>query len=130
VARGDIPDNVQALVADCLSSITQLDLLLLLHSSPDRAFAPDEVGRDLHIPDRFVRGQLVELAAAGVVTASEDEPLTFRFDRQGPRARDVDALADAVARRKRAVHNLILAGPSDDVQLFSDAFRLRKKEKD
>ena len=130
MARGDLPDNVRSLVADCLSSITQLDLLLLLHGSPERSFGAAELSRSLRVPERFVTGQLVDLTAAGVVAAEDADPPSWRFAAGGARARDVRDLAEAVERRKRAVHSLILSGPSDDVQLFSDAFRLRKREKD
>ena len=126
----NLPPGVQAFVTECLSSITQLDLLLLLHASPDHAFSASELSRHLRIPERFVTGQLVDLSAAGVVAAVDGDEPAWRFAATGPRARDVDALAEAVGKRKRAVHNLILSGPSDDVQLFSDAFRVRKREKD
>ena len=123
MARGDLPHNVTVLVADCLSSITQLDLLLHLHATPDRTFGAEDLGRRMRLPARMVTGQLVDLAAAGLVTADEQG---WRFHAAGPRAGDVDDLAEAAARRRRAVQDLILAGPSDDVQLFSDAFRLRR----
>lgn len=123
-----IPDNVQTLVRECLSSIAELDLLLLLHASPQRTFTPTELSRQLRVTERFATGRLVDLSASGLVVEEGDGAYRYAFD--GPRARDVDDLVAAVDRRKRAVHNLILSGPSDDVQLFSDAFLLRKKEKD
>lgn len=129
MAPGDrIPRDVSVFVREHLQSITQLDLLLLLHAAPGRRWTAAEVGRQLRVPERFVTGQLVDFSRTGVVEADDADPPGFRFDAGGPHAGVVEALADAVRRRKRAVHDLILSEPSSDVQLFSDAFRLRRKD--
>ena len=123
-----IPRDVSVFLREHLQSITQLDLLLLLHGAPGRRFTAVQVSRELRVPERFVTGQLVDFARSRVLTADDADPPTWRFDPAGPHARVVGELADAVRRRKRAVHDLILAEPSSDVQLFSDAFRLRRKD--
>jgi hypothetical protein len=128
VARRRIPPAVRALIAEHVHSITQLDLLLLLHGAGGRAFTATEVCRELRIPERLAKGQLLDLTAAGLLAVDESEPTTFRFDREGRHAAVVTELGRCVAERKRAVHDLILAAPSDDVQTFSDAFRLRSED--
>jgi hypothetical protein len=127
VARGGIPPPVRDLIAAHVHSITQLDLLLLLHGAGGRAFSAAEVCRELRIPERLAEGQLLDLTAAGLLTG-DASPNSFRFDREGRHAPVVAELARCVAERKRAVHDLILASPSDDVQVFSDAFRLRRED--
>ena len=125
---GKIPKDVRAFVTQHLHAISQLDLLLLLHGQPGRAFTAADVSGTLRIPERFAAGQLLDLTAAGVLAADAADPPAWRFDPEAPRARVVDELAECVRQRKRAVHDLILTGPSDDVQVFSDAFKLRRDD--
>jgi hypothetical protein len=128
VARGRIPPQVRALITANIHSITQLDVLLLLHGAGGRALTAEEVCRELRIPERLAAGQLVDLTAAGLLATEGGPPPAYRVDRHGRDAGAVDELARCVAERKRAVHDLILTGPSDDVQVFSDAFRLRRED--
>jgi hypothetical protein len=123
-----IPRDVSAFVREHLQSITQLDLLLMLHAAPGRRFTAADASRELKVPERFVTGQFLDFERAGVVQSDDAEPPTWRLDTAGPHARVVADLADWARRRKRAVHDLILSEPSSDVQLFSDAFRLRRKD--
>src|SRR5687767_4484067 len=119
-----LPRDVSVFLREHLQSITQLDLLLLLHTAPDRRFTATEVSRELRIPERMATGQLLDLARSGVLVAEDTEPPCWRFDPAGEHARVVSALAEVASKRRRAVHDLILSEPSSDVQLFSDAFRL------
>jgi hypothetical protein len=130
VARGGIPQPVRALIADHVHSISQLDLLLFLHGAGGRALTAADVSRELRIPERLAEGQLLDFTAAGLVVADTAAPPSFRLDRESRHAPVVAELGRCVAERRRAVHDLILTGPSDDVQVFSDAFRLRREDDD
>jgi hypothetical protein len=124
-----IPREVRSFVTDHIHSITQLELLLLLHDDPQQAYTPADASRALRAPERLLGGQLADFYAAGVLTADEQTaPLAYRFSTAGRHTTAVDELAVCVRQRKRAVHDLILRGPSSDVQVFSDAFRLRKDD--
>jgi hypothetical protein len=128
MARGAIPRAVRAFVTEHVHSITQLELLLLLHGEPEQAWTAADASRALRAPERLLAGQLADFYAAGVLTAAGTDELAYRFSAGGPHARAVDELAATVRQRKRAVHDLILRGPSGDVQVFSDAFRLRRDD--
>ena len=128
MARGGIPPAVRALIAEHVHSITQLDLLLLLHRAGGRALTAAEVCRELRIPKRLAQGQLLDFTAAGLLATDGAGPDAFRFDGQGRHAAAVAELDRCAAERKRAVHDLVLASPSNDVQVFSDAFRLRRDD--
>ena len=129
MARGaGIPRDVRAFVTEHVHSITQLELLLLLYDEPARAWTAAEASRALRAPERLLGGLLTDFYAAGVLMADETDEPAYRFGATGPHARAVDELAASVRQRKRAVHDLILRGPSSDVQVFSDAFRLRRDD--
>jgi hypothetical protein len=128
MARGGIPRDVRSFIADHVHSITQLELLLLLHGEPEQPWSAAEASRALRAPERLLGGQLADFYAAGVLTASPSDVPEYSFSTTSPHARTVDALAACVRQRKRAVHDLILRGPSSDVQVFSDAFRLRRED--
>ena len=123
-----IPRDVSLFLREHIRSITQLDLLLLLHAAPGRRFTAGQASAELRVPERFVTGLLVDFARSQVLVVDDADLPTWHFDPAGPHARVVTALAELVSKRKRAVHDLILAEPSSDVQLFSDAFRLRRRD--
>jgi hypothetical protein len=128
MGRNDIPPDVTRFIGEHLRSITQLDVLLLLRESPDRWFSAQEVSRRLRAPERLVNAQLLDLLRADVLVFDAEQDPRWRFHATGPHAATVAALREAVRHRKRAVHDLILAGLDDDVQAFSDAFRLRRRD--
>ena len=129
MAPGDrIPRDVSLFLREHLQSTIQLDLLLLLHDRPGQAFTAPEASRALRVPERFVTGQLLDFARSSVLAMDDQEPPSWRFEPSGPHAPVVGELAECVRKRKRAVQDLILSAPSSDVQLFSDAFRLRRDD--
>jgi hypothetical protein len=123
-----IPREVSVFLREHLHSTTQLELLLLLHGRPGQPFTAADASRALRVPERFVTGQLLDFARSDVLAMDDQDPPTWRFETGGPHAHVVGALAECVRKRKRAVHDLILSAPSSDVQLFSDAFRLRRDD--
>jgi hypothetical protein len=125
---GGIPREVRSFIRDHLHSITQLELLLLLHGDAGQSYTAADAGRALRAPERLMGAQLTDFYAAGVLSADEGEVPAYRFDPAGRHARVVGELATCVRQRKRSVHDLILMGPSSDVQTFSDAFRLRRDD--
>jgi len=65
-----ISEQVCALIVQRNDSVVQLELLLLLHAEPARAWTAAEVARQLRIA--WATGQLGELAARGLVAPATD----------------------------------------------------------
>ena len=128
MAREPIPREVRTLVTAHLHSISQLDVLLFLVEHAGTEHTAAGVAQALRAPERLVAGSLADFATAGLVALAGGEGPAYRFDPGAPRGADVETLAACVRHRRRAVHDLILGGPSTDVQTFSDAFRLRKDD--
>lgn len=122
-----IPQNVQALIAAHISSVVQLELLLLLHGEPARERTPTDISKELRVDAGWVAGQLRELAAAGLLTQTDGPNPAFRYQAARPELHDaVEGLARAYTERRVTVIGLIFSKPSDPIRSFTDAFRLRR----
>jgi hypothetical protein len=121
---GGIPERVRALILRDINSVEQLEALLLLRGAPDRSWSPEDVAGELRTHPHSAGLRLADLAKGRLV--EEAEPGRFRYAPSTLQvARDVDALADAYAKRRVSVISAIFSKPSEAVRSFSDAFRLR-----
>jgi hypothetical protein len=123
----DLSPDVRAFIAGQVASVVQLETLLMLHGSPERQWAADEVARDLRIDRAWAEGQLEALCRQGLaVGRDEADGWRYRYGAAAPVGPTIDALARAYAERRVTVISLIFAKPADALRAFSDAFRIRK----
>lgn len=118
--------EIRQFVVDHISSVAQLEVLLLLHSAPTRTWTASEVNTMLYTSVPLCAEHLADLQKRGLLAAVGPEA---RFQYQ-PRTPDlsatVEALARAYAERRVALITLIYSKPVDSARSFADAFRLRK----
>lgn len=128
----EIPEDVRALIAAHISSVVQLELLLLLRSQPTRQRSAAEISRELRIDQGWVAGQLRELCAAGLLACTDGPNVAFQYNSAAPPEihQAVDGLENAYAERRVTVIGLIFSKPTDPIRSFSDAFRLRRDKGD
>jgi hypothetical protein len=127
MGAGGIPESVRRLIADHVKSVEQLEVLLLLRAHPDRDWSGEEVSRTLQSQPESAAARLADLAARGFCAPSAESEARYRYaPATAALARAVDELADCYARRRHTVITLIFESPSDAIQSFADAFRLRK----
>ena len=125
MSRG-LPDPVRRLITEHIHSVEQLEVLLLLHRTPDRDWSAEEASAHIHTQTHSVAGRLAELHAQGFLDREDrDGTLRYRFSARSGRAADVAALGDCYARRRVTVISTIFSAPSENIRSFSDAFRLR-----
>jgi predicted ArsR family transcriptional regulator len=123
VAEG-LPDDVSRFIDAHISSVEQLEGLLILKNEPDASRSAGDIAKRLYTSEDSVRDRLDDLHSQGLVGRDRDG---YSFAPRNQKLRDdIEKLAEFYAKRKVAVINQIFAGPSDDVQSFADAFRLRK----
>lgn len=122
-----IPPDVKQFIADHIDSVLQLEILLLLLNHPQQEFTVDDIVTELRVDLAFVREQLDNLCARGMLTCTSDANKKYRY---GPRApethRAIEGLRTAYADRRVSVISLIFAKPVDKLRSFADAFRLRR----
>lgn len=127
MAQNEIPKEVLAFLADHISSVVELEALLLLHGTAGRAWTAGEIARELRIDAAWPATQLQGLCDKGILSCGTGSEAVYTFDPKvaGVRA-TVDALAHAYADRRVTIIGLIFSKPVDKLKSFSDAFRLRK----
>lgn len=106
--------------------MTQLELLLLLHRDPAATWTPERVAAEMRYPSSWSADQLERFARAGLFDEAGSD--AFRYRANNDRAGIVDELAELYRRRRTSLTSLIFTRAADEVQLLSDAFRIRRKE--
>ena len=107
-----------------------LEVLLCLRSHGDDPVTAGALSRELRIPEEAAAAHLEEFSHLRLARAEGAQPRSYRYAAARDIGRTVDELADAYARRKTSVISLIYSKPSDQVQSFADAFRIRRREDD
>jgi len=128
-----LPPDVLAFLRERVSSVAELDVLLLLHRDPERAWTAQSASVELYRPDVWVAGQLEGMVATGLARRQEGEPPSYRWDPADPGiAVTVKRVAEAFRLRHTSVIGAIYAPRGGAAERFADAFRLRpdKEEED
>jgi hypothetical protein len=129
VSEGDITPEIQRLVAEHIDGADQLDILLLLHSAPDRGWTAREVSESVFTVPTAATMRLEQLVQAGFLasTGSADPRYTYRpaTDLLG---RQVDTLAAVYRANRVAVIQLVFQKAADPLKSFANAFRLRRED--
>lgn len=118
------PDLLQ-FIQSSIRSVWSLELLLHLRRHSSRYWKPDELVRELRASDFIVSEGLLALQTAGLVTPEGDGMYRYR-----PASADLDRLVGLLERqygeRPQSVTKAIFSAPSDKLQTFADAFRLKR----
>jgi predicted transcriptional regulator len=124
-----IPEEVRNFLLQCIDSVEQLEVLLLLHRTPEQAWSPETVAQALYSNPGSIQRRLAGLHANGLLASTASS--AYRYQ---PKTSALDAtvrlLADTYRERRVAVITVIASKPMENVRAFSDAFRLRKKDKE
>ena len=107
----------------------QLEILLLLHQHPGRAWTAETVARELRISALSAGDRLEDLTRAAILSRVEGGTAEYGYAPASPKLEEaVSGLATAYAERRVTVINLIFSKPVDKIRTFADAFRLRKDD--
>lgn len=125
-----IPDAVRHFIADSIDSAEELDLLLLLHRTPDRAWDAETASQVVYSVPQSTRDRLVALARKGL--AREQPGAAGGAFRYAPATAEltgvVEELASVYRERRAEVVSLVLAKGVDPLRSFADAFKLKKRD--
>jgi hypothetical protein len=125
-----LPEDVHRFILSTIESVEQLEVLLLMHGAPDTSWTPEAIAQQLYSTPSSIRVRLEALSRQELV-APEGPQSSFRY--QPPSAgvaATINRVAECYRERRVAVITLIASKPLENVRAFSDAFRLRKKDRD
>jgi hypothetical protein len=122
-----LPLTVRQLLSRHIQSVEQLEVLLLMHREPHRAWSAAEVYSVIRSSEASIAARLAAFAKEGLLAEEGGSPPTYRY---APRSTDVRSAVDDTAAAYKTwrirVVEAIFAPPSDPVRSFADAFKLRK----
>ena len=123
----EFPHDVQRFLSEHISSVAQLEVLLLLRGQREREWTPSEVAKELYTTSEIVADQLGDLQRRGLLAVGDGPDPRYRFWPATPELDEQITRLDAVYHERRvAVITHIYSQPLDKVRTFADAFRLRK----
>ena len=117
-------DDALDFARTAFSSIWALEVLLLLHRTPERSWQDADLIGALRANARVVAESLASLQGKGLVT--KDDAGQYRYSPASiTLGSAVDALAELYGRKPMAVTNAVLSSRNDKIRTFADAFRFR-----
>jgi len=126
----NLTSQVQRFLAEHISSVAQLDLLLLLRTNPQQYWSAADLVRELRVDTAWAESQLREMAARRVLAADPERPDCFRY---APADAELDAAIAATARgyllNRVSVIEFIYR-PNQTLRAFAEAFRFRREPPD
>ncbi|HXG58151.1 MAG TPA: hypothetical protein VNL91_03940 [Thermoanaerobaculia bacterium] len=122
------PDDVEQFICNYITSVEQLEILLLLFRSPDTYWSPDALGHQLSLPADLVAARVAELRHHGLVREGQSGSV-YRFDPADPEVRrKVQLVGDVYRERRISVINAIYSANLTRLRTFADAFRIGAKK--
>jgi len=130
-----IGENVRTLLTEYVGTYDELEALLLLHRSRDRAWTPAEICEQLNLSPSLVDEALAELVSHGLLTRGESAAgavFSYAPSRE-TLGQAVDQLALAYEDRRIEVirlmsRNAINRVRTQAIRAFADAFIVKKKK--
>ncbi|HKO59282.1 MAG TPA: hypothetical protein VJ276_25675 [Thermoanaerobaculia bacterium] len=121
-----VSEPLKAFLEERLTSLEQIDVVMLLRGDRDRSWAAPEVAAALRSAPETAAMRLFLLASAGMIAFEPSAVPRYRYMTADAATEALlDELRDALTTNRDAVAAAV-AAPRDPLQSFSDAFRLKK----
>lgn len=129
LSNGPLSRKLEEFIDKHISSVAQMEVLLLLYRESKRAWSAEDVANALYIQPEAVAGYLDELVRTGCCLVEPSGAASFRYDPTDPRRHEqVQELANSYKTKSVAVIARIFSKPQNHLRLFSDAFKLRRDD--
>lgn len=120
-----LPDDVVNFIRGAIGSIWALEHLLLMHRDQARCWSVEDLTRELRSSLGIVGSVLLQFERVGLVEQTDGR---YRYHAA---TRELDAQVERLvahyAQFPVAVMQTILTSPNHKIQLFADAFRIKKE---
>ena len=121
-----LPKVVSDFLAAHIDSALQLEILLLLHKTPEKTWTAAEIDAELRINRQWVAEQLADLSRRGFLKPTQGTDAYQYAPSDVALASAVASLATWYSTHRVAILGMIYSRPLDKLRTFADAFRFRK----
>lgn len=119
--------EVGKFISQCIDSVEQLELLMLLARTAGRVWTAEDVATTLGLSPGSVGRNLEALASRQLLSSIPGQATGYRYAPATDALRaSVQQLADAYRDHRTAVINRVASKFLDRIREFSDAFKLKK----
>ena len=125
--KREFSDKLRTFVNKHITSVEQIEVLLILLANPKRVWSIDEISAILRSSDHSIASRLQSLVSGGLALGTPD--LGYRYAATGRLHGLVEELQEEYGARRFSVIELVFSRP-DAARSFADAFRLREDEDD
>jgi predicted transcriptional regulator len=126
----ELSEELKDFVKHHISSIQQLNVLLVVISEPNRAWTAGEVAQKLNVSETAASTRLLSLCVKGLVKANEKPGRTFVYHPDSHlRNQMVQNLFSAYEKSPAPLLEFIYSIAENQLRDFSDAFRIIREEK-
>jgi hypothetical protein len=130
VADEEITEHIMDFLSEYIDSVEQLQVLLLLHSSPKRIWTLPEISAELRSSINSIEKRLEDLYSRRVLTKIPELKEAHTFH---PASEDIRAVVEEIAEQNRIrsyrLIEAIYSRPSKALRAFADAFKFGGKKK-
>ncbi|WP_295900097.1 hypothetical protein [uncultured Bdellovibrio sp.] len=121
----EIPYEIREFIRKYISSVSLLELLLLLKQNPSRSWTAAELSGEMRTNNSYAAAQLHELASVKLVVPDERTD-SFRLTDEPDVVRIIGDLEVLYAHRRSSTISSIYAQPMDSIRDFANAFKIKK----
>lgn len=128
MTNGRLDAHIQDFIASCINSVEQLEILILLRQKAQ--LDVETINRELRTSEASVEKRLNDLIRKNLIAILEkDGRAIYAYDPPERLISVIDELVVLYGTHRVAIINAIFSKPSDMLKDFSEAFRLREKDK-
>jgi hypothetical protein len=127
VPKRDFSPAFRTFIKNNITSVEQIEVLLILHANPERVWTIDEISAILRSSSNSIRSRLLALEERDLAAPAAEAG--YRYTASGRLNEMVEMLAEEYAQRRFSVIELIFSRP-DAARSFADAFRLREDDEE
>lgn len=123
-----IPEELLQFLRDHIDSVEQIEILVLLCQSGERAWTAEEVAKELRSSQSSVAKRLEEFAAKKFLKNVDPSVQRYQFAPADDAVkRRIEELKELYKVRRVTVIDTIFSKPVDKIKVFADAFKFRKE---
>lgn len=126
MAKHEFSAAFRTFVNKNITSVEQIEVLLLLHANPERVWSTGEISATLRSSSYAIESRMPGLVAARLARAAGGG---YQYAAAGGAHAFVQMLQQEYSARRFSVIDLVFS-KSDPLQSFAEAFRLKEEDSD